>query len=52
MAQAARPLPLGAEGLEEGVSGHALLVGALSLNFALMLLPPLVALLALAGVVR
>jgi hypothetical protein len=52
MALVARPLLRGAEGLEEGVSRHALLAVVLTLNVALMLLPPLVALLVLAGVVR
>jgi hypothetical protein len=52
MALAARPLPRGAEELEEDVCGHTLLTGVLILNVTLMILPPLIALLVLAGLVR
>jgi hypothetical protein len=43
----ARPLLRGAEGLHEDAGRQALLAGVLILNVALMLLPPLIALLVL-----
>jgi hypothetical protein len=49
MAPDARPLLLDAEGLREDVSRRALLAGVLLLNVALMLLPPLIAVLVLVG---
>jgi hypothetical protein len=42
----------GVEGLEQGGSRPALLVAVLSTNLGLMLLPPLLSLLLLAGVLR
>jgi hypothetical protein len=49
MAPDARPLLLDAEGSREDVSRRALLAGVLLLNVALMLLPPLIAVLVLVG---
>jgi len=49
MALDARPLLRDEEGLREDVSRRALLAGALLLNVALVLLPPLIAVLVLAG---
>ena len=52
MALAARRVIEGAEGFEQGGSRPALLAAVLTTNLTLMLLPPLISLLLLAGVLR
>jgi hypothetical protein len=49
---ASRVLMDGAEGCGEGVSRPALVAAVLTTNLVLMVLPPLLAVLLLAGVVR